>query len=49
MAAVPVKDQKSILANYTGLGVLVKYLFKPEQAQLIISLSILACYNHSPV
>jgi hypothetical protein len=30
VAAVPVKNQESILADYTRLGMLVKYLFKLE-------------------
>jgi hypothetical protein len=30
VAAVPVKDQESVLADRTRLGMLVEYLFKPE-------------------
>jgi hypothetical protein len=30
VAAVPVKDQESISADHTRLGMLVEHLFKPE-------------------
>jgi hypothetical protein len=46
VAAVPVKDQESILADRTRLGMLVKHLFEPEQAQLIIGPSILINRDH---
>jgi hypothetical protein len=49
VAAVPVKDQESISADLTRLGMLVKDFFKPKEPQLVICSSILASFNHYSV
>jgi hypothetical protein len=46
VATVPVKDQESISADRTRLGMLIEDFFKPKEPQLIICPSILAGSNH---
>src|SRR5690242_19749989 len=45
VTAMPIQDQESISADCTGLGVLVEYLFKPDQSQLVICPSIFTGFN----
>jgi len=46
MASMTIKDQQLIFANYTGMGMLMEYLFDSKQAKLIISPAILTDTDH---